>query len=63
MPSIEARLEKLEQVKRTGSAPMHSDAARANRAIWMMKTKAPGWERVADLLGVAAKRAVAKDGQ
>lgn len=63
MQNLESRLLKLEQAKRTASERKFSDAELAVRAIWMIETKAPGWERVADLLGLAAKRATAKDVQ
>ena len=63
MQSLESRLEKLEQAKRTASSRVFSNAELAVRAIWMIETKAKGWERVAELLGVAAKRAAAKVGQ
>ncbi len=57
---IESRLKRLEHFKRTASERKFSDAELAVRAIWMIESKAPGWERVAELLGLAAKRATAK---
>lgn len=65
MSSLETRLEKLEQAKRTASSRVFTDAELAVRLIWMIDTKAPGWERVAELLAEAAKkkRDAAKVGQ
>lgn len=51
MASLETRLEKLEQAKRSTLSRTLTDAERAIRAIWMIETKAPGWERLAELLG------------
>ena len=63
MSSLETRLEKLEQAKRIASSRVWSDSELAVRAIWMIDTKAPGWERVAELLAEAKKRSTAKGGR
>ena len=64
MSNLETRLEKLEQTKRYAASRVFSDAELAVRCIWMIDTKAPGWERVAELLAEAAKKMnAAKVGQ
>lgn len=61
MQSLEARLEKLEQAKRTASERKMSDAELAVRTIWMLETKEPGWEKVAELLRESKAKAASKE--
>lgn len=63
MSSLENRLEKLEQAKRTASSRVWTDAELAVRAIWMIDTKAPGWERIAELMASSAERTAGKTGK
>ncbi len=61
MQSLESRLEKLEQAKRTASERKFSDAELAVRAIWMIESKEPGWEKVEALLRESKAKAASKE--
>ena len=52
MTSLSLRLAKLEQAKSIASDRAMSDVELAVRADYMISTKAPGWEKLAKLLGL-----------
>ena len=56
MTSLEARLAKLEQAKYIASARVLSDVELAVRATWALETKAPGWEKLAEILGLPVEQ-------
>ena len=61
MASLDARLTKLEQAKFRASARVMSDIERAVRAEWVISTKAPGWEKLAALLGLSVETLAPKE--
>ena len=55
MKSLSIRLAKLEQAKSKVSTRAMSDMELAVRADYMISTQAPGWEKLAKLLGLPVK--------
>lgn len=61
MASLDIRLTKLEHAKFRVSARVMSDIERAVKADWVISTKAPGWEKLAVLLGLPVETLAPKE--
>lgn len=61
MASLDTRLTKLEQAKFRASARVRGDIERAVKTEWAIATKAPGWEKLAGLLGLSVETIITKE--